>query len=348
MMIKPQRLKSGDRVAIVSLSWGGLGDSRYIHKYHIAKKRLESEFGLQVVPMPHALMGSEYIYHHPEARAEDLMQAFSDSSIKAIFSAIGGDDTIRILPYINLDVITKNPKIFMGYSDTTVNHFMMYQAGIVSFYGPSVMCEFGEYGEMFPYTKAAVQQFLFGETLNYELKPSYCFTDEYIPWDEKNQYLQKQLKPDPRGYEVLQGSKAVEGHFLGGCLDVFMMVNGTKIWPSLDQWRDAILFLETSEDTPTPDFVRWQLRNLAASGVLQVIKGIIVGRPYHGIYYEEYKTAILDVVAKETGLTELPIFYNVNVGHSFPNAIIPYGIKARLNPETKSITILENATLDSF
>ena len=37
----------------------------------------------------------------------------------------------------------------MGYSDTTVNHFMMYKAGLGSFYGPSIMCEFGEYAKMF-------------------------------------------------------------------------------------------------------------------------------------------------------------------------------------------------------
>lgn len=99
-MIKPQRLKKGDKVAIVSLSKGMLGDEKFIHKYELGKKRLEEKFGLEVVAMPNALKGSEYIYSHPEKRAEDLMQAFEDENIKAIICAIGGDDTIRLLPYV--------------------------------------------------------------------------------------------------------------------------------------------------------------------------------------------------------------------------------------------------------
>ncbi|MDF2611541.1 MAG: putative peptidase [Lachnospiraceae bacterium] len=142
-MIKPKRLQKGDKIAIVSLSWGGLGDNNFIHKFKIAKERLENEFELEVVCMPHALKGSSFISEHPELRAKDLMDAFMDKSISAVFCAIGGDDTIRTLPYIDLKTIKDNPKIFMGYSDSTINHFMMFKAGIVSFYGPSVMCEFG-------------------------------------------------------------------------------------------------------------------------------------------------------------------------------------------------------------
>ncbi len=96
-MIKPKRLSNGDKVAIVSLSWGGLGDENFIHKYSIAKERLEKDFGLEIVCMPNALKGSEFVSKHPECRAKDLMQAFSDNSISAIFCAIGGDDTIRLL-----------------------------------------------------------------------------------------------------------------------------------------------------------------------------------------------------------------------------------------------------------
>ena len=140
-MLKPERLKKGDKIAVVSLSWGGLGDDMFIHKYDIAKVRLEKDFGLEVVAMPHALKGSEFVYVHPELRAKDLMDAFADPSIKGIFCAIGGDDSIRLLPYIDYEIIRNNPKIFMGYSDTTVSHFMMNKAGVVSYYGPSVMPE---------------------------------------------------------------------------------------------------------------------------------------------------------------------------------------------------------------
>lgn len=109
-MIKPEKLHKGDKIAIVSLSWGGLGDESLIHKYHIAKARLEQDFGLEVVTMPHALAGSKFVYEHPELRAKDLMDAFLDPSVKGIFSAIGGDDSVRILPYVSF-----SDRMFRGF-----------------------------------------------------------------------------------------------------------------------------------------------------------------------------------------------------------------------------------------
>lgn len=344
-MIKPKRLKKGDKVAVVSLSWGGLGDDNFIHKFHIAKNRLENNFGLEVVCMPHALKGSEFIAQHPELRAKDLMDAFLDKSISAVFCAIGGDDTIRTLPYIDLEVIKNNPKIFMGYSDSTVNHFMMYKAELVSFYGPSIMCEFGEYIKIFDYTRKAINDILFGEWNQYSLLPSPEWTDDYISWEEKNITTSHMMKKDIHGYEIINGSGIVKGHLLGGCIDVFMMINGTNIWPTLDKWKDSILFIETSEDKPSPEFIKWTFRNLAAQGILKAINGIIVGKPQGERYYEEYKIAIKEVVVNEEKLLNLPIFYNVNFGHAKPIGIIPYGITIELNCERKTIIFLESPTV---
>ncbi|GAU78495.1 S66 peptidase family protein [Fusibacter sp. 3D3] len=345
-MIKPARLKKGDKIAIVSLSWGGLGDEAFIHKYPIAKQRLENDFGLQVVTMPHALKGSGFVATHPELRAKDLMDAFEDTSISAIFCAIGGDDTIRTLPFINFETIRNNPKIFMGYSDSTINHFMMYKAGLVSFYGPSVMCEFGEYVKMFDYTVSAVKDVLFGEWAHYLLASSPEWTDDYVLWNENNVNIPHKLKKDTHGYEIINGRGTVKGHLLGGCIDVFMMAIGTKIWPSINEWTNAILFIETSEDKPSPDFIKWTFRNLAAQGILNVLKGIIVGKPQGEKYYEAYKTAITQVVYTEEHLHELPIIYNVNFGHAKPIGILPYGIMVELNCADKTIVFLESATLE--
>ena len=165
-LIKPQKLKSGDKVATVSLSWGGAGDSDILWRYNVGKKRLQEEFGLEVVEMPNTLKGTEYLYNHPEKRAEDLMAAFEDKSIKAVFSCIGGYESVRMLPYIDFDIIRNNSKIFMGYSDTTVTHMICYKAGISSFYGPSILAEFAENVEMFSYTKHWVKKVLFDNSLN--------------------------------------------------------------------------------------------------------------------------------------------------------------------------------------
>lgn len=345
-MIKPKKLKNNSKIAIVSLSWGGLGDAEYYHKYLLAKERLEKDFSLEVITMPHALKGSEFVYLHPELRAQDLMSAFLDPSIEAIFCAIGGDDSIRLLPYLDLDVIRDNPKIFMGYSDTTVSHFFIYQSNLVSFYGPSIMAEIAEYQEMFAYTKKTIKKFLFEDTKNYEIISSDIWTNDYLPWCEENMMKSRKHLPELHGYEVLNiGDGIVKGHLLGGCLDVFMMIIGTKIWPTTKQWENAILFFETSEEKPSPEFLKYTLRNLAALGVLKVIKGIIIGKPMDEQYYNEYQNVIKQVILTEEKLDNLAIMYNVNIGHATPTGIFPLGIKIELNCYTKTIKLLESATI---
>ncbi len=339
-MIKPERLRKDDKVAIVSLSSGRLGDERFIHKYELGKKRLEEKFGLEVVAMPNALKGEQYLYEHPEKRAEDLMNAFKDTSIKAIICSIGGDDTIRLLPYIDYEIIRKNPKIFTGFSDTTANHFMMYKAGLISYYGPCLMCDFAEYVDMYDYTENAIRKLWFEAEENYEIKKCDYWTKERIEWREENSNKQKTRLKDEKGYEVIQGKGKVTGKLLGGCLDAFPIYNGTEVWPKLEEWKGKIIFLETSEDKPTPDLVTFYLRNLGAQGILKVAKGIIVGKPREEAFYEEYKD-VYRAVLKEFGREDMPVLYNVNFGHSCPIGIMPYGIECELDVEEKKITLLE-------
>lgn len=341
--IKPKMLKKGDKIAIVSLSSGVLGDENMIHKYYIAKERLENDFGLEVVTMPNALKGSKFIYEHPELRAKDLMEAFEDKTIKAIICAIGGDDTIRLLPYIDYNVIRDNPKIFMGYSDTTVNHFMMHKAGIVSYYGPTIICEFGEYVKIFDYTKEAIENILFKDSKGLEIKSSDYWSDDHVSWIKENINVARKLKKEEHHYEVLSGNGVVKGEILGGCVDVFPMMVATEIWPRLEEWKDKILLLETSEEKMPPDYLLWYLRNLGAQGILKEIKAIIVGKPKHETYYEEYKEVYLKIL-KEYDCENLPILYNVNIGHAVPIGIIPLGTEVEIDFDNKKFTLIESAT----
>lgn len=157
-LIKPKMLKPGNKVATVSLSWGGAGDEEILWRYKQGKERLENVFGLKVVEMAHTLKGTDYVYNHPEKRAEDLMNAFLDESIKGIISCIGGNDSIRMLPYIDFNIIRENPKVFIGYSDTTISHFICLKAGLSSIYGPSVLMDFAENVKMPDYTISSIKK----------------------------------------------------------------------------------------------------------------------------------------------------------------------------------------------
>lgn len=203
-MVKPPKLQPGDRVATVSLSWGGPGT--FLHRYEAGKRQLQDEFGLVVVEMPHTLREATWLADHPRARADDLMRAFADPSIKAIISTIGGDDSIRILPYLDLGTIRSNPKVFLGYSDTTISHMACLKAGLVSFYGPAIMAGFAENGGLFSYMVNSVRQTLFSSAPIGEIPPnSDGWTVEILDWAEpENQSRRRKLNPS-QGWKLLLG-----------------------------------------------------------------------------------------------------------------------------------------------
>lgn len=266
-MLKPERLRPGDKAAIVSLSSGLLGEPQFVHKYHLARERLERDYGLQVVAMPNALKGRDYLYRHPEARAQDLMDAFRDPEIRAVFCAIGGDDTIRLLPYIDFDVLRHNPKIFTGFSDTTTNHFMLHKAGLVSYYGGAIMTNWAEYGAINEYTADAFDKTLFHPQERWAIPASgFCsYETDRVPWDEAN--IGRTIPRFPNtGCEILQGTGKVSGPLLGGCVEVFLELFSTSLWPSAEEWRGKLLLLETSEDDIGTDWLTWFLRSLQAQG----------------------------------------------------------------------------------
>lgn len=251
-LIKPNELKPGDKIAVVTLSWGGPGAFPY--RYEVGKQRLETIFGLEVVPSKHALKDPDWIYRNPKARAEDLMEAFLDSSIKGIFSSIGGDDSIRLLPDIDFDIIRQNPKIFLGFSDTTVNHFMCLKAGLSSFYGPALMTAFAENVEMHAYSIEGIKRVLFANEVIGDIPQNKeGWTREYLDWATPfNQNIRRKLAPSFPWKFLGSLEKSAQGRLIGGCIEVLQFINGTSLWPGLEMWENSILFLETSEEGVGP------------------------------------------------------------------------------------------------
>jgi muramoyltetrapeptide carboxypeptidase LdcA involved in peptidoglycan recycling len=342
-LIKPQKLRPGDKVATVSLSGGTAGREECRWRYEQGKERLQTVFGLEVVEMPHTLASPDYLEKHPEARAADMMTAFADPSIKGIISCIGGEDTIRLLPYINFDVIKNNPKIFLGYSDSTVNHFMCYKAGLSSFYGAALLIDFAENVAMHDYTVQAVKKALFSAAPIGEIDTSPTWTSEYLPWVVENINTARKLEPN-HGYEVLQGSGKVTGRLIGGCIESMEWLRGTVLLPPISDFDGAILFFETSQDMPLPRNLRYMLRAFAVLGVFEKANGIIFGKPYDNKYYEEYKPEILRVL-REYGREELPVLYNASIGHCDPHGVIPYGALAEIDCENAGFSILESGVV---
>jgi len=340
MLKKPKMLKAGDKVATISLSWGGAGEPDLRWRYEQGIDRLRNVFGLEVVAMPNSLKGGDYLYENPQARAEDLMNAFKDPTIKGIFSNIGGSESIRLLPYIDFDVIRDNPKVFIGYSDSTVTHLFCHKAGISSFYGPAILTDFAENVEMHEYTVEALKKALFTASAIGEVKPATEWTSERLEWIIENKDKKRKMNTN-KGYELLQGSGIAQGRLIGGCIEVLEFAKGTSLWPAKEYWKDSILFFETSEELPTPGNIEYWLRNYGTQGILQQAKGIIFGKPQNEKYYEEYKESIR-VIMKELSLENLPVLYNLNFGHTEPKFVLPYGAMAEINCENRTFSILDS------
>ncbi len=336
-MLIPQKLKKGDTLAIVSLSSGTLGEPFCSHNVELATKRIKA-MGLIPLFMPHALKGIEYVKNNPEKRAEDLKAAFLNPDVKGIISAIGGVDTHLTLPYLMDDeefiqAVKNNPKIFTGFSNSTVNHLMFYKLGLQSYYGPAILTDIADIGpDMLPYTKAAFESFFDGNDLK-EIHPSPLWYDEREDFSINALGTERVTHKEERGFELLQGAREFSGELLGGCLEalyeiiapgreVGQLETCTKygIFPTKEEWKGKILFLETSENHSSPKYLANALEAFKSLGVFEGINGIIVGKPQNQVYYEEYKPVYTKVVPKN-----IPILYNINFGHAFPRTVLPYG-----------------------
>lgn len=347
-LVKPLKLQKGDKVAAVTLSWGGPGT--YPYRFEIGKQRLEEIFGLHVVPSKHALKSAQWIADNPEARASDLMEAFCDPSIKGIFSTIGGDDSAKLIPHIDLNIIRNNPKVFLGYSDTTVTHFMCLKAGVSSFYGPAIMTAFAENISMHDYTITGIKKTLFSSQIIGQIpNNSEGWTKEFLNWaNEENQKIKRILNPAKTWNFIGDKENICRGRLIGGCLETLEHLSQTELWPELSVWNESILFLETSENDIEPSQVADFISKLARQGILNHLNGILFSKPggeqITAECFAEYDLALLKIF-EEFDLPLIPIVTGMDFGHSDPMWTLPFGAMCQIDPIKESVTILESGVL---
>ena len=351
-MNKPKCLNKGDKVAVVSLSLGLYGEESCHHEVELAEKRLK-EYGLELVPMTNTTKGIKYLSMHPEVRASDLKEAFMRDDIKGIITDIGGDDTYKTIPYLMedpefIEAVKNNPKIFTGFSDTTNNHLMLNRIGLSTFYGPCLLVDIAELDrEMLPYTQEYFEKYLKNEE-EFEIKSSPTWYSNRDNYHEDQLGIPRKSHPETHGFETLNGSGIVTGKLYGGCIDSFYEIfTGANfpdtphvyekyhIMPTEDEWKEKILFLESSELAVSPEELEKMLMEFKKRNIFSLVKGLIIGKPIDEIYYEEYK----EVYKKVFSDLDTPILYNVNFGHAVPRCIIPYDALATIDYNNKRIFI---------
>lgn len=334
-------------IAIVSLSSGTIGEDFAKHEVDIGIKRLNA-FGLRVRFMPHALKGIEYIKNHPEKRAADLLQALRDPDIDMILCAIGGDDTYRLLPSLfehNELADAVSDKVFLGFSDTTINHFMLHKFGTKTFYGQSFLADVCELDkDMLPYTKKYFEELIRTGTIR-EIRPSAIWYEGRTDFGIDRVGTPLKSHSD-YGFELLQGNPVFSGEILGGCIDsIYDFFSGDRyadmpllckkygLFPKTTDWTGRILLLESSEEKMSPERYRKAILALKETGIFDAISGVLIGKPMDEAYAQEYKQILVYTIDHPN----LPIVCNINIGHAQPRCIIPFGVEATVDIDNQVI-----------
>ncbi len=339
---KPFRLKEGDTVAVLSPSKGL--PSKYPEVYGLGVRNLEDKFGLKVKEYPATRADRDFLYNNPKLRAEDVNRAFEDREVMAIIASIGGDESVRILPYLNRKAIEANPKILMGFSDITTLLTFCNQLGLVVFYGPMIMAGFSQIDSLPARFADHVREMLFSSRAGYEYGPYEEYSEGYPDWSVKENLGKVKPTEKSSGWKWLQGKSVVQGELFGGCIEVLEWMKGTEYWPEPDFWKGKILFFETSEEVPPSQHVRRWLRNYGVQGVFQKARGVLFGRArgYSDLEKKELDEAIVSVVAKEFGRPEMPIISNMDFGHTDPQFILPLGVTAEIDCKRRRFRLVES------
>lgn len=258
-----------------------------------------------------------------KSRVEDLHEAFRDPQVKMILTSIGGFNSNELLPYLDYNLIKKNPKILCGYSDiTALQNAIFAKTGLVTYSGPAYssfkMKELQEY-QLNAWLAAMTKH-------SYNLNPSEFYSSDewFIPEKPRN------LKENE--WTEYSSGKA-SGTAIVGNLNTFNLLQGTQYMPQVD---DAILFIESAEENDAFDFAR----NLAS--LLQVYPepaAVIIGRfPKESDMSEDTLHYILN---KHSILQSIPVIYNVNFGHTQPIFTFPIGGTVAINTAALSLSVVQ-------
>lgn len=339
-MQKLSKLKIGDRVAILSPSFAGAGQWPLV--YELGLKRLKNIFCLVPVEYP----TTRKIGATSAERTNDLVDAFSNPDIKAVFASIGGDDQVTYIKNLPSEPFKNNPKPFFGYSDNSHLANFLFLNGIPSYYGGSILTQFAMQGEMDSYTIEYMKRALFEEG-EFELRPSVTYNDQGLDWNDISNLTQKR-QHWPNDGSIWDGTIHAHGMLWGGCLEsVDEMLRHNVPIPTLEDFENIVLMLETSEELPTSDYVHRVIRALGERGILRNVKAVLVGRAkaweFHTqnseIEKSKYRTkqqeTILKTVRKYNN--EVPVVQNINFGHTDPQIPMPYGGMVRINSEQQKI-----------
>lgn len=316
--IKPPKLKPGDTIGLIAP--GSFIDEDELNE---SIQNVES-LGFKTYYTDRILGKYGYLGGDDKNRADDLNHMFANPDVDGIICARGGYGCNRILPMINYDLIRRNPKVLVGYSDITALLYALYsRAGLVSFHGPVGISTFNDY--------------------------SVDYLNRILKTDDKNYELISSVEDQEKGdeeykiYTITEGK--AEGELIGGNLSIAASLLGT---PFDADYKNKIVFLEDIGEEPYR--IDRMLTELMLAGKLQEAAGIVLG-VFVDCEVDEEDASFEDSLTLrevfEDRLSDLgiPVIYGLSFGHISSKFTLPFGVNAAMNTKKKTVTLLESSVV---
>jgi muramoyltetrapeptide carboxypeptidase LdcA involved in peptidoglycan recycling len=321
--IIPDKLNPGDEIRVVAPSRSLSIVSQSVR--NIAISRLTSK-GYKITFGENVDKIDDFSSSSIEDRIKDLHQAFRDTKVKAILTAIGGHNSNQLLDKLDYQLIKNNPKIFMGFSDiTTLCNAIFVKTGLITYYGP----HFSSWGmeQEFDYTAESFAACI-EKTNEYKILPSDTWSDD--PWfiEQKVRFHEKN-----DGAKVWNNGMA-EGRIVGGNLSTFVLLAGTKYWPGLEE---TILLIEDDEET-TPQLFDRYLQTITMQPDFTGVKAVIIGRFQKNSGMSD--ELLEKILVSKSALKNIPIVSDINFGHTTPISVFPIGGRLKLIAKNEKYEII--------
>lgn len=314
-IIKPKRLRPGDTVALINPA----GATAHRVDIEIVKESMEA-FGLKVKLGNHLMDRYGYLAGKDKDRASDVNDQFADPSVAGVVAVRGGWGCARILPFLDFELIRRNPKVLIGYSDVTALLLGVYaKTGLITFHGP---CGLGQWN---PFTVNYLKRILFDA--------------ETVTMRNPVEIGDNLTQVKDRIQTIVSGKSS--GRILGGNLTVLTAIIGSEFTPD---WENVILFLEdVNEEIYRIDRMLTQLK---LAGVLDQISGFVFGKctdcdPGTGFGSLTLEQVFEDHI-KPLGV---PSWHGSMIGHIPKKFTVPIGIKVEIDSNEGTIRLFEPAVL---
>lgn len=315
-IVKPKALQHGDTIGVV-VPAGPVNRERIDRALARVHER-----GFRIKTYGDIYRSSGYLAGDDATRAAELMAAFADPETTAVWCARGGYGVMRLLDRIDFEVIRRNPKIFVGFSDITALHHAFHQAtGLTTFHGPNLQDGFGKPDDMPPANERALWRAILADN-----QPS---AGEETPIDLAG--------ADTSQLRTLHGGTCT-ARLTGGNLAVIAGMLGT---PYEMQTAGRILFLEDiGERLYRIDRYLSQLR---LAGKLSKLAGVVLGSfSYDDGDQADDPVAIAALCEEFFADLGVPVLAGFPAGHAESNLTLPIGGLIKLDADAQQVTLLEH------